>query len=103
MITSGIFFKNFKVKKKNSKIKKNLKNLIGEHNHILQSLHKNYKDQFKIRNLRLYKKFKDIRIIGIGGSSLGAKAIYGFLRHKIKKNLLFLDNLSLENKKTESR
>ena len=28
MITSGIFFKNFKVKKKNSKIKKNLKDLI---------------------------------------------------------------------------
>ena len=103
MITSGIFFKNFKVKKKNSKIKKNLKDLIKDQNHILQSLHKNYKDQFKIRNLRLYKKFKDIRIIGIGGSSLGAKAIYGFLRHKIKKNLLFLDNLSLENKKTESK
>ena len=103
MITSGIFFKNFKVKKKNSKIKKNLKDLIGEHNNILQSLHKNYKDQFKIRNLRLYKKFKDVRIIGIGGSSLGTKAIYSFLRHKIKKNLLFLDNLTLENKKTESK
>jgi len=103
MITSGIFFKNFKVKKKNSKIKKNLKDLIGEHNNILKSLHKNYKDQFKIRNLKLYRKFKDVRIIGIGGSSLGTKAIYSFLRHKIKKNLLFLDNLTLENKKTESK
>ena len=40
MITSGIFFKNFKVKKKNSKIKKNLKGLILEHNYILQSLYK---------------------------------------------------------------
>ena len=103
MITSGIFFKNFKVQKKNSKIKKNLKDLIGEHNNILQSLHKNYKDQFKIRNLRLYRKFKDIRIIGIGGSSLGTKAIYSFLKHKIKKNLLFLDTLTFENKKTESK
>ena len=103
MITSGIFFKNFKVKKKNSKIKKNLKDLIGEHNHILQSLHKNYKDKFKIRNLRLYRKLKDVRIIGFGGSLLGAKAIYSFLRHKIKKNLLFIDNLRLENKKTESK
>ena len=37
MITSGIFFKNFKVKKKNLKIKKNLKDLIGEQNNILQS------------------------------------------------------------------
>ena len=103
MITSGIFFKNFKVKKKNSKVKKNIKDLIGEHNNILQSLYKNYKDQFKIRNLRFYRKFKDIRIIGIGGSSLGVKAISSFLRHKIKKNLLFLDNLTLDNKKTESK
>ena len=103
MITSGIFFKNFKVRKKNLKTKKNLKDLIGEQNHILQSLHKNYKDQFKIRNLKLYRKFKDVRIIGIGGSALGTKAIYSFLRHKIKKNLLFLDNLALENKKTESK
>ena len=58
MITSGIFFKTFKVKTKNSKIKKNLKDLIEEHNHILQSLYKNYKDKFKIRNLKLYRKFK---------------------------------------------
>ena len=45
MITSGIFFKTFKVKTKNSKIKKNLKDLIKDQNHILQSLHKNYNDQ----------------------------------------------------------
>ena len=49
MITSGIFFKNFKGSKQNSKIKKNLKKLINENNQILQSFSKNYKVQFKIK------------------------------------------------------
>ena len=30
------------------------------------------------------------RIIGMGGSSLGAQAIYDFLKKKIKKNFYFL-------------
>ena len=51
MITSRIFFKNFKVSKQNSKIKKNLKKLIEENNEILQSFSKKYKDQFKFKNL----------------------------------------------------
>ena len=94
MITSGIFFKNFKGSKQNSKIKKNLKKLIKENNQIFQSFSKNYKDQFKIKNLGIFKRFNDIRIIGIGGSSLGTKTIYSFLKDKIKKNVLFYDNLS---------
>ena len=40
----------------------------------------------------------------MGGSSLGAKAIYNFLEDKVKKNFLFVDNLStslkLNKKKT---
>ena len=34
----------------------------------------------------------------MGGSSLGAKAIYNFLKHKIKKNFYFIDNLKNEKK-----
>ena len=30
---------------------------------------------------------KDLRLIGIGGSSLGTQAIYSFLKHKVKKVL----------------
>ncbi len=100
MITSRIFFKNFKVSKQNSKIKKNLKKLIEENNEILQSFSKKYKDQFKIKNLKIFKRFNDIRIIGIGGSSLGTKTIYSFLKDKIKKNVLFYDNLTILNKKS---
>ena len=33
-------------------------------------------------------------MIGIGGSILGAKAIYYFLKNKIKKNFVFIDNLT---------
>jgi glucose-6-phosphate isomerase len=36
-------------------------------------------------------------VIGIGGSSLGAQAIYDFLRHKIKKNFFFIDSLKIDN------
>jgi len=94
MILPGIFFKNFNIKKKNSKIKKSIFNFIGENDHVLQSLSKNYKDNFKKKNLKNYKNYKDVRIIGMGGSSLGSKAIYSFLKHKIKKNFTFIDNLS---------
>ena len=99
MITSGIFFKNFKIGKQNFKIKKNFKKFIKENNQILQSFTKDYKDQFKIKNLRIFKRFNDIRIIGIGGSSLGTKTIYSFFKDKIKKNILFYDNLSILKKK----
>tara|TARA_B100001173_G_scaffold129801_1_gene112626 strand:+ start:1706 stop:2674 length:969 start_codon:yes stop_codon:yes gene_type:complete len=34
----------------------------------------------------------------MGGSSLGAQAIYDFLKHKIKKNFLFINNLQNNNK-----
>ena len=35
----------------------------------------------------------------MGGSSLGAKAIYDFLKHKIKKNFKFIDNLNNNSSK----
>ena len=38
------------------------------------------------------------QIYGMGGSSLGAKAIYDFLNHKIKKKFYFYDNLNLKNR-----
>tara|TARA_B100000963_G_scaffold237230_1_gene207403 strand:+ start:965 stop:2119 length:1155 start_codon:yes stop_codon:yes gene_type:complete len=103
MITPGIFFKNFRVRGQNFKIKKILKNLIQEDNHILQSLTKGYKDRFKKQNYKFFKKLKNLRIIGIGGSSLGAKTICSFLENKIGKNVSFLDNLTTVDKKIQNR
>jgi glucose-6-phosphate isomerase len=91
MLSPRISFKNFKSKKvKSSLIRKKLINLINEKNEILKSLSKDYKNNFNHKNLKKFKKSLDYRVIGMGGSSLGAQAIYDFLRHKIKKNFFLL-------------
>ena len=98
MITSGIFFKNFKLKKKTHDIKKRLKIFLNKNNNLAQSLSSNYRDSFqKKKILKNYKNSKNIRIIGMGGSSLGTQAIYDFLKNKIKKNLIFINNLFPKN------
>ena len=93
MLTTGISFINFKVKSKISRVKKELRFLINEKNQVIVSLSKNYKNNFNKKILNKYKKFKNFQIIGMGGSILGAKAIYDFLKYKIKKKFLFVDNL----------
>ena len=98
MISPRISFKNFKSKKvKSSLVRKKLTTLIKEKNEILKSLSKDYKNNFNHKNLKKFKKSLDFRVIGMGGSSLGAQAIYDFLRHKIKKNFFFIDNLKVNN------
>ena len=52
-------------------------------------LSSNYKMTFSYKKLKKYKKFKNIVIVGMGGSILGAEAIYKFLNHKIKKKNTF--------------
>ena len=103
MITSGIFFKNFKKKKKLSTLKKKLNSILKENNNIIQSLSSNYRDSFDKKKIGRFKKFLNYRIIGMGGSSLGTQAIYDFLNHKIKKNFSFLDNLQPNLKNNEKK
>ena len=94
MLTKGINFFNFKKKKTNNNIKKKLSIILKEDSQILKSLGKFYKYSFKNKDIKKFKKNSDYRIIGIGGSSLGTKAIYDFLKFKIKKNFTFIDNLN---------
>ena len=103
MITSGIFFKNFKLKKKSLEIKKRLEKFIIQNDSIAQSLKKDYQDFFKKKGLKKYKSFKNIRVIGMGGSSLGTEAIYDFLKYKIKKNFFFINNLNPRLKKENNK
>lgn len=98
MITTGIFFKNFKLKKNQLNIKKKLKSLINDEDFVINSLRNNYKDNFKKKNLKIYNNYKDVRIIGMGGSSLGTQAIYNFLKHKIKKKVTFFENINFKKK-----
>ena len=78
MKNKNILFKNFKLDKKNINTKKILTELLKEDNKILQSLSNNYSNSYTKKSLSKYKNFKNIRIIGMGGSSLGTRAIYSF-------------------------
>ena len=94
MLTKNIFFRNFKTRKNNRNLRKYLKQLIVSKNEVIKSLTDDYDYSFTKQKIKKLKKYKDIRIFGMGGSSLGANAIYDFLRHKIKKNFYFLSNLN---------
>jgi glucose-6-phosphate isomerase len=102
MLTSRIRFKNFNLKSKNTSIKKKLNFLLNEKNEIIKSLSKNYKNSFNPNILSKYRKNKNFRLIGMGGSSLGTQAIYDFLKEKIKKNFIFVNNL-LPNQKVNKK
>ena len=95
MLTSGIYFKNFKNNKKtnNSQVKKKLLLLFKEKNYILDSLKKNYKDSFSKKIINKYKKYSTFKVIGMGGSTLGTQTIYEFFKDIVKKDFVFIDNL----------
>tara|TARA_B100000609_G_C17212303_1_gene434459 strand:+ start:1630 stop:2640 length:1011 start_codon:yes stop_codon:yes gene_type:complete len=105
MFTSSISFVNFKKKIKYTKVKKNLKLIIDNksQNQVIKSLSKNYKNSFKKEKLENYRKFKNFRVIGMGGSILGTQSIYDFLKNRIKKNFLFFDNLQNYKKKEKKK
>ena len=103
----NIKFKKFKISKKiknTKKIKKDFKLLLSEKNIILKSLSKEYKNSYTKEIIFKLRNFHNIRIIGMGGSILGAQSIYDFLKSKIRKNFYFNNNLQskvnyLSNKK----
>ena len=93
MFTKRILFKGFDQKKKNPKIINYLnelkKKFYNNSNSVLVSLSKNYKYSFDIKKIKNFKKYKNFRIFGMGGSILGAEAIYFFLKKKNKKKFFF--------------
>jgi len=103
MLTNNINFKNFKSQKKNIKITKLLSNLLKEKNQILSSFNESYKDSYKKKDISKFKKYSNITLIGMGGSILGARSIYNFLKKKIKKKLIFKDNFDLEKKNNKKK
>ena len=103
-ISKNIYLKEFKYKK-NKKIILILRKLISEKNSVISSLGKSYNYSYNKKLLNKLKKYSKINLIGMGGSSLGARSIYNFLKKKIKKDFNFNDNLSLKklkNKKTKN-
>ena len=91
-LTKNIFLENFKIKKKiNKKTRLLLSQILKKNNEIIRSLGSSYRYSFNERNYLRLKKFDFVNLIGIGGSILGAKAIYAFLSNKIKKKFFFFD------------
>ena len=102
MITKNIKFTNFvKFNTKKNKIPKKkiiLKNFIKKYP-LLLSLKREYKYSYSKKTIRKLKSYPSINIIGMGGSILGIKAIYGFLNYKINKKVSFIDNLLIKKPK----
>ena len=97
---SRLIYENFK-KKINQNKKKKISGLLKKINkgtwpEFLKSFKRNYKYSYDHKILKKYQRFKIVNIIGIGGSSLGAKAIYSFLKYKIKKKFNFVDSFSVK-------
>ena len=95
-----MFFKSIKIKNFSKKFRKSssknlmlsFKKFIDSNNNILLSMKNNYKDSYSKKLILDLKKFENVNLIGMGGSSLGAKAIYNFLGSKRK--FYFFDNFS---------
>ena len=93
----------FNLKKgNNQKIKGLFSEILKKKNsnfRVIDTFSKNYQYSFDIKKITRFKKFKAISIFGLGGSSLGIKAIYDFLKFKIRKKVYFYDNLDTTNPK----
>ena len=92
-ISKNLNFINFKNKTHNKSLGKIYKNITSQKNEILSSLKPNYKYSYDQTLIKRYRN-KNLRIIGMGGSVLGTKAIYSFLEKKIRKKIYFIDNLN---------
>ncbi len=96
MLTPRIKFVNFQiVKNKKIKISSNffkIKNLISKYKFLI-SLTSFYKYGYSKKLVKNLKKNSVFRIIGMGGSTLGAETIYQFLRNYTNKEFIFINNL----------
>ncbi len=94
--------KNFSLKSykslesKYNNLSKKIKNNIDESNNSFHFISDKFKMNFNLSDLKRYKKFKTVAIVGMGGSILGSKAIYNFLSKKIRKEFIFFDNIDIE-------
>ena len=107
MLNKNIFFDNFFIRSKNyyQNLKKTQKifnsfqlDLKNFEIPLLKCYEKDYTFDFSPATVKKFSKYKNIVVIGMGGSILGAKSIYSFLKKSIKKEVFFFDNLDLNLK-----
>ena len=102
MLTNNIKFKNFNIKKI-KKIKNFKKEIWFKKIKLLESLKNSYKYSYSKKQIQKISKDKNFRLIGMGGSTLGAETIYQFLNHKVKKKFIFINNLNSKIKDKEKK
>ena len=102
MLKKDNFFKNYfiNLSKYNKNLKKTKKifnsfivDLKNNQIPLLKSYEKNYEFDFSTTTVKKFSRYKNIVVIGMGGSILGTKSIYSFLEKKIKKEVFFFDPL----------
>ena len=67
---------------------------INNSEKTISILNKDFKFSLKLKELKKFKRFKTIALIGMGGSILGAEAINNFLENKISKKVYFFNDLN---------
>ena len=96
MLKKDNFFKNYfiNLSKYNKNLKKTKKvfssfivDLKNNQIPLLKSYEKNYEFDFSATTVKKFSKYRNIVVIGMGGSILGTKSIYSFLKKKIKKKI----------------
>ncbi len=85
-----------KISKQFIKSKKEIYKEINSSRETLNILSKNFKFNFKPEQFKVFKKYKTIALIGMGGSILGAEAVKNFFEKKVKKKIYFFNNLDPE-------
>lgn len=98
MLTKSIKIKNFAKSKIKNSLKLKIKKILNDDSELLKSLSQSYDDKYEIKKIRKIIGKNQIRLIGMGGSILGAQAIYNFLNKKVKKKLFFVNNLVSKRK-----
>ncbi len=99
MFSKKIIISCFNLKKKNSKkIGKLFSEILQKKRpdyRVIDTFSKKYQYSYNKKKISKFKKYRSLSVFGLGGSSLCIKAIYDFLRFKIKKKVYFYDNLDV--------
>ena len=105
MLTKNIRLKGFGISKNKKKIATQVLKKLNffKKNRLIQSFSENYRFDFNNNSVNKFKKYTNFNLIGMGGSSLGVKAIYNFMKPKIKKKFNFLDNLNSRNNNQKNK
>ncbi len=105
MLTKNIRLKGFGITKNKKKIALQVSKKLNfyKKSRLINSFSENYRFDFNNNSVNKFKKYTNFNLIGMGGSSLGAKAIYNFMKPKIKKKFTFLDNLNSRNNNQKNK